>query len=64
MIRLIRTAPDPNAAREALMARDWPAATAASLIELIDDPRHRVSSSGTARLTAEQTKSDKLAFLF
>ncbi|WP_368734432.1 DNA gyrase subunit A, partial [Klebsiella pneumoniae] len=24
VIRLIRTSPDPNAAREALMARDWP----------------------------------------
>ena len=57
VIRVIRSAPDPNAAREALMAREWPATTAASLIELIDDPRHRVSSSGTARLTAEQTKA-------
>ena len=25
VIRLIRTSPDPNTAREALMARDWPA---------------------------------------
>src|ERR1700761_1342346 len=34
VIRLIRTAPDPNSAREALMAREWPAATAAALVEL------------------------------
>src|SRR4029077_5431456 len=40
-----------------LMEREWPATTAASLIALIDDPRHRVSAAGTARLTAEQTKA-------
>jgi DNA gyrase subunit A len=57
VIRMIRAAPDPNAAREALMARDWPAATVASLIVLIDDPRHRVSEQGTARLSAEQAKA-------
>jgi DNA gyrase subunit A len=57
VIRLIRAAPDPNAAREALMEREWPATTAASLIELIDDPRHKVSSVGTARLSAEQAKA-------
>jgi DNA gyrase subunit A len=57
VIRLIRSAPDPNAAREALMEREWPATTAVALIELIDDPRHRVSSAGTARLTAEQAKA-------
>jgi DNA gyrase subunit A len=57
VIRLIRTAPDPNSAREALMARDWPATTSASLIALIDDPRHRLSETGTARLSAEQAKA-------
>jgi DNA gyrase subunit A len=57
VIRLIRTSADPAAAREALMAREWPAATAASLILLIDDPRHRVSSEGTARLTREQAQA-------
>ncbi len=57
VIRLIRSAPDPNAAREALMNRDWPAATSASLLALIDDPRHRLSDAGTARLSAEQAKA-------
>jgi DNA gyrase subunit A len=57
VIRLIRAAPDPNSAREALMGRDWPAATSASLIALIDDPRHRLSGAGTARLSAEQAKA-------
>src|SRR5436309_8049915 len=57
VIRMIRGAPDPNAAREALMGRDWPASTSASLIALIDDPRHRLSGAGTARLSAEQAKA-------
>ena len=57
VIRLIRASKDANEAREALMGRDWPATTAASLIALIDDPRHHVSSEGTARLTAEQAKA-------
>jgi DNA gyrase subunit A len=57
VIRLIRSAPDPNTAREELMAREWPATTAASLIALIDDPRHRVSGDGTARLSAEQARA-------
>jgi DNA gyrase subunit A len=57
VIRIIRSAADPNAAREALMARDWPAATVASLMALIDDPRHRVSAGGTAKLSGEQAKA-------
>jgi DNA gyrase subunit A len=57
VIRLIRTAPDPNAAREALMSRAWPAATVASLMALIDDPRHRVAEDGTARLSIEQARA-------
>jgi DNA gyrase subunit A len=57
IIRLIRAAPDPNSAREALMEREWPAATVASLIELIDDPRHKVSPDGTARFSSEQAKA-------
>ena len=57
VIRMIRASKDANEAREALMGREWPASTAASLIALIDDPRHRVSSAGTARLTAEQAKA-------
>jgi DNA gyrase subunit A len=57
VIKLIRGSKDANEAREALMAREWPATTAASLIELIDDPRHKVSTSGTARLSIEQAKA-------
>ena len=57
VIRLIRTASDPNAARDALMARDWPAADVAPLMLLIDDPRHRITPEGTARLSAEQARA-------
>src|SRR2546425_817862 len=57
VIRLIRAAPDPNAARDALMERDWPAADVAPLMALIDDPRHRITAEGTARLSDEQAKA-------
>src|SRR5690606_31953938 len=57
VIRLIRHAPDPQTARDQLMARDWPATDVAPLIALIDDPRHRVSDQGTYRLSAEQARA-------
>src|SRR5215470_16514857 len=57
VIALIRAAPDPNTAQDRLMERDWPAAAVASLMELIDDPRHRVSADGTAKLSSEQAKA-------
>ena len=57
VIHLIRTAPDPNTAREQLMTREWPAMDVASLIELIDDPRHKVSTEGTYRLSEAQARA-------
>jgi DNA gyrase subunit A len=57
VIRLIRNSKDANEAREALMARDWPAADVAALIELIDDPRHKVSREGTYRLSEVQARA-------
>ena len=57
VIRVIRTSPDPNTARETLMSRDWPAKDMATMITLIDDPRHRVAEDGTARLSLEQAKA-------
>ena len=57
VIRLIRAAQDANAAREALMARDWAAAEVEAMITLIDDPRHRVTAAGTYRLSTEQAKA-------
>ncbi|MGY2047111.1 DNA gyrase subunit A [Methylobacterium sp. JK268] len=57
VIRLIRTSPDPNSAREALMDRDWPASEIAPLIALVDDPRHRVADDGTYRLSEAQARA-------
>ncbi|MFH6784324.1 MULTISPECIES: DNA gyrase subunit A [Methylobacterium] len=57
VIRLIRTSPDPNSAREALMARDWPAEDIAPLIALVDDPRHRLREDGTYRLSETQARA-------
>src|SRR5690242_2600574 len=57
IIRVIRTSPDPNTARDILMERRWPAADVAAMITLIDDPRHRINPDGTARLSMEQAKA-------
>jgi DNA gyrase subunit A len=57
MIRLIRSAPSPAEAREQMMARDWPASDIGPLVELIADPRHRIATGGTIRLSDEQARA-------
>jgi DNA gyrase subunit A len=57
VIQLIRSSADANTAREALMVRDWPARDVEAMITLIDDPRHKVSTAGTYKLSAEQAKA-------
>jgi len=57
VIKLIRHAPSPADAREQLMERDWPARDIAPLVELIADPRHKVSADGTYKLSEEQAKA-------
>ncbi|MFO1130565.1 MAG: DNA gyrase subunit A [Hyphomicrobiales bacterium] len=57
VIRLIRTSKDAAEAREALMARDWPARDMAPLIALIADPRHALTEEGTYRLSDEQARA-------
>jgi DNA gyrase subunit A len=57
MIALIRAAPTPAEAREQMMARDWPAKDIGPLVELIADPRHKVSKTGTLRLSDEQARA-------
>ena len=57
IIRVIRTSPDPNTARDTLLSRDWPAREVEGMITLIDDPRHRINADGTARLSMEQAKA-------
>ena len=57
VIRLIRGSRDAAEAREALMARDWPARDLAPLIALIADPRHVLTAENTYRLSDEQAKA-------
>jgi len=56
VIALIRKAPDPNVAREQLMARDWPAADVEPLVKLIDEPDRKVVN-GTYKLSEAQAKA-------
>nr|WP_283772513.1 DNA gyrase subunit A [Bartonella sp. G70] len=57
IIALIRTAPDPQTARIKLMERRWLAADVASLIKLIDDPRHIIHEDNTYNLSEEQARA-------
>jgi len=57
VIRIIRHAKDPAAAREELMSRDWPGADVAPLVALIDDPRHRLADDETYRLSDAQARA-------
>ncbi len=57
VIKLIRTAPDPQTAREQLMTRRWPASDVSALIQLIEDPRHRINDDGTYNLSEEQARA-------
>jgi DNA gyrase subunit A len=57
MIRLIRHAPSPAEAREQMMARAWPAKDIGPLVDLIADPRHRLETDGTIRLSDEQARA-------
>jgi DNA gyrase subunit A len=57
VIKLIRAAKDPQTARDQLMERDWPAKDVKALVELIDDPRHKVSAKGTYKLSEEQARA-------
>jgi len=57
VIALIRNAPDPETAREGLLARAWPAESVAPLIRVIDEPGHEVAADGTYRLSGAQAKA-------
>ena len=56
IIALIRNAPDPQTAREGLMAKPWPAKDIEPLIELIDDPEHPVEG-GKYQMSEAQAKA-------
>jgi len=57
VIKLIRHAPDPATARSQLMERRWEAKDVAPLVELIDDPKHRLNDDGTYYLSEEQARA-------
>ena len=57
VIALIRSSPDAATAREALMAKDWPAGDMAPLVQLIDDPRHTLTAVNTLRLSEAQARA-------
>jgi DNA gyrase subunit A len=57
IVALIRRAPDPQTAKEQLMARDWPARDLAPLVLLVADPRHLMSEGDRLRLSEEQAKA-------
>jgi DNA gyrase subunit A len=57
VIEMIRRSPDPNVARERLMAKDWPAADVKPLIDLIAEPGREVSAEGTYRLSEVQARA-------
>ena len=54
VIRLIRGSASPAEAKDALKGRDWPAKDMAPLIDLIADPRHKLTADGNYRLSEEQ----------
>ena len=57
VIALIRSAPDPQTAREELMATDWPAGDIAPLIELVAEPDRMVAKDGTYRMSEAQARA-------
>ena len=57
VVKLIREAPNPTAAKDELMARDWPAKDLAPLVALVADPRHTLQEDGTLRLSETQAKA-------
>ncbi|HYC63794.1 MAG TPA: DNA gyrase subunit A [Reyranellaceae bacterium] len=57
VIEMIRRAPDPNVARDRLMAKAWPASDVAPLIALIAEPGRAVAADGTYRLSEIQARA-------
>ena len=57
VIRIIRTAADPNDAREKLTGREWNVGEVAPLIKLIDDPQYPVSPTNTYRMSEIQARA-------
>lgn len=56
MIQLIKTAPDPNVARERMLEKEWAVESIASLIELVAEPGYSVVD-GKYRLSETQARA-------
>ncbi len=56
VIALIKAAKDPQTAREDLLAKAWPCESVASLIELVNEPGHKIEN-GTYRLSEAQARA-------
>ena len=56
VVEMIKTAPDPNTAREQLMHEHWTAKDVEALIELIDEPDHKVEN-GVYMMSEAQAKA-------
>jgi DNA gyrase subunit A len=57
VIALIRRAPNPQAAKDELMAREWPAENVVPLIRLIDDPEYPDHAGVTYKLSEAQARA-------
>ncbi len=57
IIKVIRSSPDPATARDYMLKKKWIPKNVESLIELIDDPRHKISEDGTYMLSLEQVQA-------
>ncbi len=57
VIALIRAAPDPAAARAALVARSWPPGDVVPLIRLVDAPGGLAEDGGSYRLSDAQARA-------
>jgi DNA gyrase subunit A len=57
VIRIIRHSPDPNTAREQLLAKAWPIMDMGPLLELIADRRTRKGDGDTIYLSDEQARA-------
>lgn len=56
VIDLIRTSPNPQEAKDALLAKTWPAGEVEALVQLIDEPDRKVEN-GFYRLSEAQAKA-------
>jgi DNA gyrase subunit A len=57
IIELIRRAPDPQTAKEQMLARVWPAESVVDLIKLIDDPANLEEVARAYQLSEAQAKA-------